>query len=119
MNKFISGRIKSLGYAFKGAYLLLKTEHAVITQALLGLLFIFLGLYFHINRIEWILQLFAIGLVLSVESLNTGIEKLCDFVHPQYHNKIGFIKDISAGAVTFAVLFSIIISLLIYYPYLF
>ncbi len=46
MNKFISGRIKSLGYAFKGAYLLLKTEHAVITQALLGLLFIFLGFTF-------------------------------------------------------------------------
>ncbi len=75
MNKFISGRIKSLGYAFKGAYLLLKTEHAVITQAILGLLFLFLGFYFHINRIEWILQLFAIGLVLSVERCMTALNR--------------------------------------------
>lgn len=119
MNKFITGRIKSLDYAMKGAYLLLKTEHSVITQAIVGVLFLILGFYFHINRIEWILQLFVIGLVLSVESLNTGIEKLCDFVHPDHHNKIGFIKDISAGAVTFAVLFSIIITILIYYPYFF
>ena len=44
------------------------------------------------------MQTLAIGLVLVAESLNTGIEKLADFVHPDYHKKIGFIKDVSAGS---------------------
>jgi diacylglycerol kinase (ATP) len=64
-------------------------------------------------------QLFAIGLVLSVEGMNTAIEKIADFIHPDYHQKIGFIKDIAAGAVFFAAVIAIIIGLLIYYPYVY
>jgi diacylglycerol kinase len=35
---------------------------------------------------------------MSVEGLNTAIEKMADFIHPD-HQRIGFIKDIAAGAV--------------------
>ena len=59
-----------------------------------------------ISKTEWIFQILAIGLVLVAESLNTCIEKLCDFVQPEYDNKIGFIKDIAAGAVSFAASYS-------------
>ena len=59
------------------------------------------------------------GFIISIEALNTGIEKICDFVNPDYNKKIGFIKDISAGAVSFAVVASLIAIVLIYYPYLF
>ncbi len=89
-----------------------------MVQAAIGVLFILVGFYFEISRTEWMMQVLAIGLVLTAESLNTAIEKLCDFVHPEYHEKIGFIKDISSGAMTFAVSASIIIALFIYYPYL-
>jgi diacylglycerol kinase (ATP) len=62
------------------------------------------------------MQVLAFGLVLGIESLNTAVEKLADFVHPEFHNKIGFIKDIAAGAVLFAALAAIAIGLLIYVP---
>lgn len=114
---FVKGRIKSLKYTLRGAFLLLKTEHSIMVQAMVCLGFVFLGLYFGISREEWMMQILAIGLVLGAESLNTAIEKLCDFVHPEYHTKIGFIKDISSGAMTFAVGASAIIAVLIYYPY--
>ena len=55
-------------------------------------------------------------MVLIAESLNTAIEKLGDFVHPDYHKKMGHIKDISAGAAFFAAIFAIIIGLIIYIP---
>jgi len=119
MNNFFIERIISIKYAVKGFFLLLTTEHAIIAQSVLGIILIFAGFYFRISRTEWMFQLFAMGLVLSVESMNTAVEKLCDFVHPQYHSRIGFIKDISAGAVTFAALFSLIIIVLIYYPHIF
>jgi len=36
---------------------------------------------------------------MGTEGLNTAIEKISDFVQPEFDKKIGFIKDVSAGAV--------------------
>ncbi|GAB3221332.1 diacylglycerol kinase family protein [Algoriphagus aestuariicola] len=117
MSGFFIDRVKSIKYAVKGFFLLLTTENSIITQTTIALVFTGMGLYFKIDRVDWALQFLAIGLVLSIESLNTAIEKVCDFVHPDYHQKIGFIKDIASGAVTFAVLTALAIALLIYAPY--
>ena len=70
----------------------------------------------HLSVTEWLFQTLAIGLILVAESLNTAIEKIADFVHPEYHKQIGHIKDISAGAAFFAAIFAIIIGLIIYIP---
>lgn len=113
---FFIGRIKSLKYALKGAWLLITTEHSIMVQFSIGVLVSILGFFMHISPSEWMFQSLAIGLVLVAESLNTGIEKLSDFVHPDFHKKIGFIKDISAGAATFAAFIAIIIGLIIYLP---
>ncbi len=113
---FIKGRIRSLKFALKGAYLLLTTEHSIMVQFSIGIAVTILGFIKDISATEWMLQLLAIGMVLVAESLNTGIEKLSDFVHPDFHKKIGFIKDISAGAATFAAIITFIIGLIIYIP---
>ena len=113
---FFSGRLKSMGYAFKGAVKLITTEHSVMAQFSIGILLIFLGVYFNITRTEWLFQTLAIGLVLSIEGLNTAVEKIADFVHPKFHERIGFIKDIAAGAVFFAAMTSIAIGIIIYLP---
>lgn len=118
MSGFLIGRIKSIKFAVKGFLLLLTTENSIITQSVIALIFIGMGFYFDIDRVEWALQFLAIGLVLSIESLNTAVEKLCDFVHPDYHKKIGFIKDIASGAVTFAALTALGLAILIYGKYL-
>lgn len=115
-DSFLKGRIKSLKFAFKGAYLLITTEHSIMVQFSLGIAVVILGFVMDISAIEWMFQLLAIGMVLVAESLNTGIEKLCDFVHKDYHERIGFIKDISAGAATFAAIIAMIIGLIIYVP---
>jgi diacylglycerol kinase (ATP) len=118
MKAFLIGRAKSLKYALQGMFLLLRTEHAIIAQSSISLLFIALGFYYGIDRMEWIVQTFLIGFILATESLNTAVEKVCDFIHPDYHERIGFIKDISAGAVAFAVLFSLAVAAMLYYPYI-
>lgn len=117
-NSFIKGRLKSVVYAFKGAYKLLVTEHSVMIQFSLGILISIAGFYFDISKNEWLIQTLCIGLVLSIEGLNTAIEKVADFIHPNYHEKIGFIKDIAAGAVFFAALTAIVIGMIIYVPYI-
>ena len=115
-NSFFTGRLKSIGFAFKGAFKLITTEHSVMVQSTIAVLLIIAGFVFEISRVEWMMQLLAFGLVLGIESLNTAVEKLADFIHPEFHNKIGFIKDIAAGAVLFSAMAAIAIGLLIYVP---
>ncbi|WP_291097654.1 MULTISPECIES: diacylglycerol kinase family protein [unclassified Flavobacterium] len=115
-NTFFTGRLKSITYAFKGAVKLIATEHSVMVQFSLGILVTIAGFYFNINTTEWLFQTLAIGLVMSIEGLNTAVEKVADFIHPNYHEKIGFIKDIAAGAVFFASISAIAIGIIIYLP---
>ena len=44
-------------------------------------------------------------------------EKICDIINPEYDSRIKLIKDISAGAVSFAVISSLMVLVIIYYPY--
>ena len=115
-NGFIIGRLKSMKYASRGMFLLIKTEHSIMVQFVVAIIMTILGFVFDISSIEWMFQFLAIGLVLVAESINTAIEKLSDFVHPEYHKEIGFIKDIAAGAPAFAAIISVIIACLIYLP---
>lgn len=115
-NSFFSGRLKSVGFAVKGAFKLITTEHSVMVQSSLAVVMIIAGFVFHISRVEWMMQILAFGLVLGIESLNTAVEKIADFIHPEFHDRIGFIKDIAAGAVMFAATAAIAVGLLIYVP---
>ncbi len=111
-----TGRLKSVGFAAKGAFKLITTEHSVMVQSSLVVIMTIAGFFFGISREEWMFQIFAFGLVLSIEGLNTAVEKIADFVHPDFHERIGFIKDIAAGAVFFAALTAITIGAIIYVP---
>lgn len=115
-NSFIGKRLRAFVYAFRGAYLLLKTEASIQTQAFIALLTILAGWYFNISTTEWSFQILAIGMVLGTEGMNTAIEEICDFIHPEHHERIGFIKDIAAGAVFFVAVAAVAIGLFIYIP---
>jgi diacylglycerol kinase len=114
---FIKKRLKGFVYAIKGALILIKKEQSIQVQLFIALLVIAAGFYFDITATEWMFQLLAIGLVLSIEGLNTAVEEIANFVHPDFHNKIGLIKDIAAGAVFFAAVIAVVIAVIIYTPY--
>ncbi|WP_047414698.1 diacylglycerol kinase family protein [Cellulophaga sp. Hel_I_12] len=120
MNKkkesFVVNRVKSVGFALRGALLLIKTEASIKVQVFIGLLITAAGFYFEISNTEWILQIFAIALVIGIEGMNTAVEKVADFIQPEFDPKIGFIKDIAAGAVMIVSIAATIIGLIIYVP---
>ena len=115
-NTLLTGRLKSVKFAFLGAVKLITTEHSIMVQFAIGIIMTIAGFYFDIDRTDWLFQTMAIGLIMSIEGLNTAVEKIADFIHPNYHERIGFIKDIAAGAVFFAALTAIAIGLIIYIP---
>ena len=56
MNKkesFLTKRIKSIGYALKGAYLLITTEASVKVQFVIGVIMTIAGFYFGLSKTEW------------------------------------------------------------------
>jgi len=118
-NSYLGKRIRGGGYALKGALILIKSEHSIQVQVIITILITIAGFYFDISKTEWMFQIISIGLVLSTEGLNTAIEGMADFVHPNFHNKIGYIKDVAAGAVLFAAFTAIIIAGFIYIPHIF
>jgi diacylglycerol kinase len=113
---FFINRIQSVKYAAKGFWILITSENSIIAQVIIGIIMTIFGFIMQLSATEWMFQLFSIGLVLVAESLNTAIEKIADFIHPNYHKQIGRVKDISAGAAFFAAIFAVIIGLIIYSP---
>lgn len=56
--------------------------------------------------------------VLVAEIFNTAIEKICDIIHPEFDKRIGFIKDISAGAVVMVAIASVVVGVSVYWKYI-
>lgn len=115
-DSFLIGRLKSVRFSFRGIWILITTEASIKVQLVIALIAIFMGFYFDISTTEWLIQTLMISIILVAESLNTAIEKLCDFVQPDYDQKIKTIKDISAGAVGIAALISLVVGGIIYIP---
>ena len=72
---FLKNRVRSVGIAFKGLFLLLWTESSIKIQFVIALVVTATGFYFKISKTEWIAQLFAIGMVMGIEGMNTAVEK--------------------------------------------
>lgn len=90
--------IRSLGFAIQGVIDVFRAEQNMKYQLLVGLATAVLAL----ATGRWILamaNLVFMGLVISLEAMNTAIEAICDFVEPELNPKIRFIKDVAAGAV--------------------
>ncbi|WP_299229023.1 diacylglycerol kinase [uncultured Psychroserpens sp.] len=113
---FLVNRLKSVGYAFKGALFLIKTESSIKIQVFIAIIVTIAGFYFEISKTEWLFQIVFIGLVMSLEGVNTAIEYISDFIHPDRHDSIGRIKDIAAGAVFIAAVAATIAAMVIYIP---
>ena len=116
---FLINRLKSVGYAFKGALFLIRTESSIKIQVFIAIGITLAGFYFDISKTEWIAQTICIGLVMSMEGMNTAVEYMSDFIHPDRHKAIGRIKDIAAGAVFIAAVCAVIVASIIYFPKLF
>lgn len=116
LGSFLFKRLRAVGYAFKGALLLLRSEPSIQVQAFIALCMTIAGFCFKISANEWIAQLLAIGMVMGAEGLNTTAEAIADFIHPDFHKKIGHIKDIAAGAVFITAVIATLVGGIIYVP---
>lgn len=81
-----------------------------------GAVAVFLGIFFNISGMEWIVLILAMTAVLVAESFNTAIEIDIDLTSPQYHPYARDTKDVAAGAVLLAVMGASLIGCIIFIP---
>jgi diacylglycerol kinase len=115
-NFSIISRLRSFKHAFRGLFILLKTEHNARIHLVASVLVIGLGFIFKISSAEWILISVVIGIVCLTELINSAIEKLSDIIEPSKNEKIRDIKDFSAAAVLVAALTAAVTGILIFAP---
>lgn len=114
---YIKKRGQSLNYAFSGLKAALKEPNFKL-QSIVGVSVILCGFLFNISQMEWCMVIACCGLVLSLELLNSAIERLCNTVSSDFNPNIKFIKDVCAGSVLLASGASAIIGLIIFRPYI-
>ena len=114
-------RYKSQGFnntfrnARKGFNLAVKSEVNIRIHVAVAVLVLLAAWYLKFSAVEFCIILIAIALVICSEMLNTAIEFALDSIyHNKYSRMVGMAKDISAGAVMFATIISIIIGVIMF-----
>jgi len=112
----MNGLLLSFKNAFRGIWIAFKGQRNQRIHFVLGFATILAGFYFHISKVEWLAILLSISLVMGLEIMNTAIEELTDHISPDFHEKVGRVKDLAAGSVLIASLFVFILGLVIFLP---
>ena len=113
----IPQRVGGFRHAFAGLHLAWGEANFRfhIISAVVALL---LSWILHISLLELALVVFAVGLVLATEALNTSLEEFCDHVTPEEHINIARVKDIAAAAVFISSATAFVIGCIIFIPHL-
>jgi diacylglycerol kinase len=109
-------RIRSFGYAYEGIKQSFLNQCNIKIHCYFALAVLVAGIVFRISIPEWTVCFLCIGLVISLEMMNTAIEKVVDLASPDLHILAKHAKDIAAGAVLVSSIISAIIGLLIFIP---
>lgn len=109
---------KSFRYALRGLYRVFREEQSFRIQ-LYSTLFVFILMYaFPLRTIERAMLWIVILSVLVLELVNSIFERFADLLRPRLHHGVEEVKDIMAAAVLVASVGSVIVGLIIFWPYL-
>jgi len=108
--------LHSFKHAAVGIATVIKEERNMKIHLILGFIVVVLGFVFDISRMEWILVLLSIGGVISLEAVNSAIERVVDLVTEEHHPLAKNAKDMAAAAVFLFAIVTILVGVLIFVP---
>lgn len=119
MSRLKNKLLKSFRDAIRGIMYIFKTQRNFRIQFVCFILAVGTAILLELKLSEIAIVVFAGGLVIVGEMVNTGLERLVDLINPQYHPLARDIKDISAGVVLVASILAVIIGMIIFIPAIF
>ena len=106
----------SVFHALNGIEYAVNHERNVKIEILFGIMVSIAGFIIHISIFEWLIIVLTIAMVITLEFVNTAIERVVDLVTTDYKELAKVSKDVAAGAVLFMSMFSVIIGIVIFLP---
>jgi len=111
------GWYESANVAIEGILHAAKTQRHVRWHFMSALAVILLGLFFGLDRMEFIALSLAVVIVLIAELVNTAVEALVDLVSEEFHPLAKAAKDTAAGSVFIAAMGAVVLGFFLLYPY--
>ena len=108
--------LRNLTFALNGIRLVIHSERHFQYHLVATTFVIIVGCLLSISSIEWLFVGSAVFSVLTAESFNTAIERLCNEITTERKTSIKIIKDTAAGAVLLSVFYSLLIAIVIFVP---
>ncbi|WGV62125.1 diacylglycerol kinase family protein [Brevibacillus brevis] len=105
---------RSFAYALQGISYTVRTQRNMQIHVAAAIVVLAAAWWLQIPRSDVLLVLFSIGLVFSLELVNTSIEAVVDLASPDWHAKAKIAKDVGAGAVLVAAILSFIIGVIVF-----
>lgn len=96
-----------LGYALRHERNL--RFHFIFALVVLGMAFVC-----GFSALEVCFLALTIGFVIIAEMLNTAVEKMVDYVSPQWSDNAKIAKDVAAGAVLVSAFFAVVVGLVLF-----
>ena len=104
----------SLLHACRGLATAIRTERNLQIELAIALVALLVGWWLQLSIGEWMVLCLTIGLVLSLELVNSAVEQLANLYTREENESIRRLKDIAAGAVLVVSLASVIIGILLF-----
>ncbi len=116
VNKYFSWKKlqQSFRRAGNGLKLAFCQEHTFRVFCFLAIVVFSLMIIFRVSGIEALMLILVVGIMLSLELLNSQIEKVLNIIHPQASSKVWEIKDMSSAAILIAAVSSAILGLFLF-----
>lgn len=106
--------MKSFGYAMAGIVRALREERHMRIHLCCAFYVVCCGVAAELDAASWAAVICCIGLVTSLELVNTALERVCNEVTMKTRPNIGAAKDCAAGAVLCAAVCSAAAGLIIF-----
>lgn len=108
---------RSLAHALSGIHYALREERNFQIELVIGIAAIVATFFFPLSPAERSIIFLLVGMVLSLELMNTAFERVLDMLKPRIHPYVKVVKDVVAGAVLVSSLIALLVGLCVFLPY--
>lgn len=108
--------INSFKYAIAGLTHAIKGEKNLQFHVVMTVITVLLAFIFDFSAYKWTILLLTIGIVISLELVNTAIEATVNLNTTDLHPLAKIAKDVAAAAVFFFSIIAVIIGLILFLP---
>jgi len=109
---------QSIKTAWQGFAKVILEETSFKYMLVVALVVFILMFCFPLRRVERMTLILTIFLVLFLDLVNSSFERILDYIQPRYDLKVKEIKDFLSAIVLLGCLASVVIGLVVFWPYI-